>query len=156
MTNSLKKTCGKISADSQSKHVLEKCWAEKDLISSRINRKGLHYAMEGYIQNFKIHTDFKQAVWSTLHLFLVPLWLGKRDEIYPILQPLGIPTVHVTWTPCTSFDHFYFFWRKQHKSTLKLLFYVSYCCFQWSCPSRCPSIVEAVMSLAHLRSKGGA
>ena len=34
-------------------------------------------------------------------LFLVPLWLGKRDEIYPILQPLGIPIVCVTCTKST-------------------------------------------------------
>ena len=42
-----------MSADSISKQVLEKFWAKKDLISSRIKIKGQHYAMEGYSQNFQ-------------------------------------------------------------------------------------------------------
>ena len=54
MTNSDKqnrlnnKNIWKMSADSISKQVLEKFWAKKDFVSSRINGKGLHYAVEGY------------------------------------------------------------------------------------------------------------
>ena len=36
--------------------VPEKFWAKKDLIYSMINRNGLHFTMEEYIPNFKIHT----------------------------------------------------------------------------------------------------
>ena len=58
---------------------------------------------------------------------------------------------------------------QEHNLTMFIIFYTNNinpslncyimptpCCIQWSFPSRCPSIVEAGMSLAHLRSKGGA
>ena len=147
------------SADSISQQVLEKFWAENYLISSRSNQKGVQYAMEEYIQNFKIHAEDDNLKFSwysglphtLIHitLFLVPLWLGKRDEMYPILQTLGIPRLSVLHVPqAYRLNHVF-----QHKSTMKQ---APPCCFQWSCPSWCPSIVDAGMSLAHLHSKGKA
>ena len=46
-------------------------------------------------------------------LFLVPLWLGKRDEIYRILRLLGIPTVRVTCRP----------YPKAHRLTMFIYFF---------------------------------
>jgi hypothetical protein len=61
----------------------------------------------GIFKTSKIHTEgdeFKFSWYSGLPhslihitLFLVLLWLGKRDEIYPMLQPLRIPT-HLVYT----------------------------------------------------------
>ena len=37
-----------------SQEALGNFWRQKDLISSRSLQKGLHYAMEGYVQNVKL------------------------------------------------------------------------------------------------------
>ena len=43
-----------ISVKTISQEALDDFWIQNDLISSRIIQKGLHYAMEGYVQNFKL------------------------------------------------------------------------------------------------------
>ena len=117
-----------MSADSISKQVLEKVWTNNDFISSRSNRKGLHYAMEGYIQNFKIHTEGGKlnsvailachTVWSTLHTF----FLGKGMKYTPFCSlsgyRLSVYPKHIVW-PCLFFLH------KQHESTIQFLYYAS-------------------------------
>ena len=58
--------------------------------------------------------------------------------------------------PSTSFDHAFFFYTSNINPQSNCYIMPSPCCFQWSCPSWCPSIVDAWMSLANLHSKDGA
>ena len=89
---------------------------KKYLITSRTKQKGLHYAIEGYIQNFKIHTEgnklkFGQLVFSPaaqsdpqytgLHFFLSRCGLGKGMKYTPFcslsgyrLSMLHVPQAH--------------------------------------------------------------
>ena len=150
-----------MSADSKSKHILEKFWVKKDLNSSRIIWKGLHYTMEGYIQNVKIHTEDNKLKFSwysglphslvhITHYFLSHCGLD-------VSTPFCSFSVHVTCSPSTSFDHVYYFLHINNiNPPLNCSIMPPPCCFQLSCLSRCPSIFAAGMSLAHLRSKGGA
>ena len=95
--------------------------------------KGLHYAMEGYIQNFKIYTEGNRLKFSwnsgmphslihITHFFLSRCGLGKG---------WNIPHSAASWdtdcpcTPSTLFDHVSFFLHEQDKSTIKLLYYAS-------------------------------
>ena len=89
-----------MSHDSTSQQVLERIWTKMDLNSSRIKSKRLHYAMEGtfktikYIQMVTGFSWYSSMPHSLIHIttfFLSHCGFGERDEIYPILQPLGIP-----------------------------------------------------------------
>ena len=110
-----------MSADSISEQVLDTFWVKKYLISSRSIQKGLHYAMEGYIQNFKIHTEgyklkfswYSGLPHSLIHItpfFLSRCGLGKGMKYTPCcslsgyrLSVLHVPQAH----RLTTFIFFY-------------------------------------------------
>ena len=131
-----------MSANSIAKQVLEKFCAKKDLISSRINCKGLHYVMEGYIQTVKIHTEgnkLKFSLYSDLphslihitHFFLSCCGLGMEYTAFCSLLEYRLSVLHVP---------------QAYRLTIVFVFYDKgnppfNFASEWSCPSRCPSIV---------------
>ena len=138
------------------------------MFSSRISVLALRYAVEGSVQNSKTHTEGDKLEFSwysdrphglvhVTHLVLSRWWFGKRVEIFPIPQPPGRVAVRVTCSSSTASDRVSFcFYTNNMNPPLNCYIMSPPSWFHWSCPSRCPSIVAAGMSLAHLRSKGGA
>ena len=138
---------------------------KKYLISFRINRKGLHYAMKGYIQNFKIHTEVNKLKFSwysglphslirITHFVLSCCGLGKGMKYPPFCSLPGyrLSVLHVPQEHRLTM----FFYTNNINPPINCYIMPPPCCFQWSFPTRCPSIVEAGMLLAHLHSKDGA
>ena len=103
-----------MSANSIAKQVLEKFCAKKDLISSRINCKGLHYVMEGYIQTVKIHREGNKLKFSLYSD------LPHRLSVLHVPQAYRLTIVFVFYDKGNPPFNF---------------------ASEWSCPSRCPSIV---------------
>ena len=89
-----------MSAENKSKQVLDTFWEKNYFISSRSNRKGIYYAMEGYIKDFKIHTEgekLKIRRYSGLpnslihiaHFLLSRCGLGKGTKYTPFCSLSG-------------------------------------------------------------------
>ena len=66
-----------------------------------------------------------KTVWSTVYSFSCTVVALEKGWNIPHSAALGIPTVRVTWTSSTSFDHVYLVLHKQHKSYIQLLYYAS-------------------------------
>ena len=134
-----------MSADSILKQVFGKFWAKNNLISFWSNRKGLHYAMKGYIQNFKTRTagdKLKFSWYSGLphslihitHFTLCRCGLWKMNG-------WNVPHSSASWdTHCPCYMHpKHIIWPcffKQHKSNRPSLFQhgVFVTVWYWSMP----------------------
>ena len=154
-----------MSADSISKQVLEKFWAKVLFFQEQSKGTTLHY--RGVYSKLKIHTEGNKLKFSwysdrphslihITHFSLSRCGLGKGMKYTPFCSLSGYRLSGLHAPQAHRLTMFFFFYTNNKNPPLNCYIMPPPCCFQWSCPSRCPSIVEAGMSLAHLRSKGGA